>query len=118
MILLKIWRKIGPIGIWIGHFFLKKKVFVWVFKIHGGISLPHPNLGTPPPIQGCMLMFIAIGPTVAYCHVIYKNSNDFKNELKVINKPYSDDNNYLLWRFLMCSSRLCDDIWLNMLKLG
>ena len=31
VILLKIWLKIGPIGMWMGHFFLKKLVFVWVY---------------------------------------------------------------------------------------
>ena len=29
--LLKIWLKIGPIGIWMGHFFLKILVFIWVY---------------------------------------------------------------------------------------
>ena len=31
VILLKIWSKIGPIGVWIGLFFLEKLVFVWVY---------------------------------------------------------------------------------------
>ena len=31
VILLEIWPKLGPIGIWMGHFFLEKLVFVWVY---------------------------------------------------------------------------------------
>ena len=45
VILLKIWPKIGPIGIWMGHFFLKN--FEKTFKYRGGTSLPKPNLSTP-----------------------------------------------------------------------
>ena len=45
----QIWPKIGPIGIWMGRFFLKN----WylhgsTFKFRGGTSLPKPNLSTPP----------------------------------------------------------------------
>ena len=83
MILLKIWRKIGPM------------VFVWVFKIHGGTSYQN-QIWVPPAHPGLHAHVYFNRP---YCHVIYKHSNYLKNELKVINKPYSDDNNYLLWRF-------------------
>ena len=73
VILIKIWPKIGPIGIWMGYFFLKKTGIcmgllsnsvaahpyqnqTWVsylygatFKFRGGTSLPKPNLSIPPP---------------------------------------------------------------------
>ena len=48
VILLKIWPKIGPIGIWMGHFFLKNwYLYGPTFKFRGGTSLPKPNLSTP-----------------------------------------------------------------------
>ena len=31
MILLKIWSNIAALGIWMGHFFLEKLVFEWVY---------------------------------------------------------------------------------------
>ena len=74
------------------------KIFIYIY-ICMGLQNPRRHIPTkpkfeyPPPIRGCMLLFRP------YCHVIYKHSNYLKNELKVINKPYSDDNNYLLWRF-------------------
>ena len=48
VILFKIWSKIGPIGIWMGYFFLKNwYLYGSTFKFHGGTSLPKPNLSTP-----------------------------------------------------------------------
>ena len=48
VILFKIWPKIGPIGIWIGYFFLKNwYLYGSTFKFCGGTSLPKPNLSTP-----------------------------------------------------------------------
>ena len=48
VILLKIWQKIGPIGIWMGHFFLKNwYLYGPTFKFCGGTSLPKPNSSTP-----------------------------------------------------------------------
>ena len=50
VILFKIGPKIGPIGIWIGYFFLKNwYLYGSTFKFCGGTSLPKPNLSTPPP---------------------------------------------------------------------
>ena len=47
VILFKIWSKIGPIGIWMGYFFLKNwYLYGSTFKFHGGTSLPKPNLST------------------------------------------------------------------------
>ena len=51
VILPKIWPKIGPIGIWMGHF--KKK---WYFygsslKFRSGMSLPKPNLSTSHDVK-------------------------------------------------------------------
>ena len=46
--LFKILPKIGPIGIWMGYFFLKKwYLYGSTFKFRGGTSLPKPNLNTP-----------------------------------------------------------------------
>ena len=48
VILFKIWPNIGPIGIWMGHFFLKNwYLYGSTFKFHGGTSLLKPNLSTP-----------------------------------------------------------------------
>ena len=48
----KIWPKIGPIGIWMGYFFLKYwYLYGSTFKFRGGTSLPKPNLSTPPPVS-------------------------------------------------------------------
>ena len=48
VILLKIWQKIGPIGIRMGHFFLKNcDLYGSIFKFRSGTSLPNPNLSTP-----------------------------------------------------------------------
>ena len=48
VILLKIWPKIGPIGIRMSRFFLKNwYLYGSAFKFHGGTSLPKPNLSTP-----------------------------------------------------------------------
>ena len=56
VILLKIWPKIGPIGIWMGHFFLKNwYLYGSTFKICGGTALPKPNLSTP---QGLKKLFV------------------------------------------------------------
>ena len=45
----KIGPKIGPIGIWMGYFFLKNwYLYGSIFKFCGGTSLPKPNLSTPP----------------------------------------------------------------------
>ena len=47
-ILLKIWSKIGPIGIWMGHFFWKNwYLYRSTLKFRGGTSLPKPNLSYP-----------------------------------------------------------------------
>ena len=49
VILFKIWFKIGPIGIWMGYFFLKNwYLYGSTFKFRGGTSLPKPNLSTLP----------------------------------------------------------------------
>ena len=49
VILFKIWPKIGPIGIWMGYFFLKNwYLYGSTFKFHGGTSLLKSNLSTPP----------------------------------------------------------------------
>ena len=51
VILLKIWPKIGPIGIWIGHFFLEELVFVWVyFQIRQQHVPTKTKLEYPPPL--------------------------------------------------------------------
>ena len=48
VILLKIWQKIGPIGIRMGQLFWKNWYLYWsTFKFCGGTSLPKPNLSTP-----------------------------------------------------------------------
>ena len=40
--------KFGPIGIWMGHFFLKNwYLYGSTTKFGGGTSLPKPNLSTP-----------------------------------------------------------------------
>ena len=53
VILLKIWPKIGSIGIWMGHFFLKNWYFYEsTFKLHGSTFLLKSNLSTPPPPPG------------------------------------------------------------------
>ena len=50
--LFKIWPKIGPIGIWMGYFFLKNwYLYGSTFKFCGGTSLPKPNLSTPPDLD-------------------------------------------------------------------
>ena len=50
VILFKIWPKIGPIGIWMGYFFLKNwYLYGSTFRFRGGTSLPKLNLTTPPP---------------------------------------------------------------------
>ena len=51
MILLKIWHKIGPIGISMGHFFLKIDICMTTFKFWSGTSLPKSNLSTPPGLD-------------------------------------------------------------------
>ena len=41
--------KIAPIGIWMGHFFMKNwYLYGSTFKFRGGTSLPKPNLSNPP----------------------------------------------------------------------
>ena len=41
--------KIGPIGIWMGHFFLKNLyLYGSTCKFCSGTSLPKPNVSTPP----------------------------------------------------------------------
>ena len=51
VILIKIWPKIRPIGIWMGRFFLKNwYLYGSTFKFRGGTSLPKPNLSTPRPL--------------------------------------------------------------------
>ena len=51
VILFKTWPKIGPIGIWMGYFFLKNwYLYGSTFKFRGGTSLPKPNLSTPREI--------------------------------------------------------------------
>ena len=48
VILHTIWVTIGPIGIWMGHFFLKNwYLYGSTYKICGSTSLPKPNLSTP-----------------------------------------------------------------------
>ena len=48
VILFKIWPKIGPIGIWMGYFFLKNwYLYGSTYKFHGGTTLPKPNSSTP-----------------------------------------------------------------------
>ena len=50
VILLKIWQKIGPIGIWMDHFFLEKLVLVWVyFQILWQHIPTKTKLEYPPP---------------------------------------------------------------------
>ena len=52
VISLKIRPKIEPIGTWMGHFFLKNwYLYRSTFKFHGNLSLPKPNLCTPPGLQ-------------------------------------------------------------------
>ena len=47
-ILLKLWAKIGLIGIWMGHFFFKNLYFYGsTFKFCSSMSLSKPNLSTP-----------------------------------------------------------------------
>ena len=49
VIFFKIWPKIGPIGIWMGYFFLKNwYLYGSTFKFRGGTSLPKPNLMSTP----------------------------------------------------------------------
>ena len=53
VVLLKIWSQIGPIGIWMGHFFLKNwYLYGSTFKFCGGTSLPKPNLSNPRVLAG------------------------------------------------------------------
>ena len=48
VVLLKNWHKIGPTGIWMGHFFLKNwYLYGSTFKFRGSTSLPKPNLSSP-----------------------------------------------------------------------
>ena len=59
VILLKIWHKIGPIGTWLGHFFLKNLyLFESTFKFYGSTSLPKPNLSTPLPGASVLSMLL------------------------------------------------------------
>ena len=84
MILLKIWRKIG----------------LMVFFM--GLQNPRRHIPTKPKLEyppAHPRLHAHVYCNRPYCHVIYKHSNYLKNELKVINKPYSDDNNYFLLRF-------------------
>ena len=61
MILLKNWPKIRPIGIWMGHFFLKNwYLYGSTFKFHCGTSLPKPNLSTPLAMAPSMKLFLAV----------------------------------------------------------
>ena len=54
--LLNIWPKIGPTGIWMGHFFWENWYqYGSTFKFCGGTSLPKPNLNTPPPPPACTI---------------------------------------------------------------
>ena len=69
VILLKIWNKIGSIGIWMGHFFLKNwYLYGSTFKFHCGTSLPKPNLSTPPPLQA---NYLKIPPKVNKIEITY-----------------------------------------------
>ena len=53
VILLKILRKIGPIGYeWAIFSWKKWYLYGSTFKIHGGTSLPKLNLSTPQPTPG------------------------------------------------------------------
>ena len=48
VILFKIWPKIGPIGIWMGYFFLKNWYsYGSIFKFRGGTSLPNQTWVPP-----------------------------------------------------------------------
>ena len=48
VMLLTIWPKIGPIGLWMSNFFLKNwYLYGSTFKFCGSMSLPKPNLSTP-----------------------------------------------------------------------
>ena len=52
VILLKIWRKIGPIGIWMGLFFLKNwYLYASTFKFRSGTSLPQNQTWVPPRVR-------------------------------------------------------------------
>ena len=54
VILFKIWPKIGPIGMWMGYFFLKNwYMYGSTFNFCGGTSLPKPNSTPlpPPPVD-------------------------------------------------------------------
>ena len=64
VILLKILRKIGPIGYEWATFSWKKKRYLYgsTFKIHGGTSLPNPNLSTPQPTPGLHARIIKCWP--------------------------------------------------------
>ena len=46
VILLKIWHKIGPIGIWMGHFFFEKLVFPWVY-----FQIPQRHIPTKTKLE-------------------------------------------------------------------
>ena len=65
VILFKIWPKIGPIGIWMGYFFLKNwYLYGSSFKFRGGTSLPKPNMSTPPVLIShiflCVLVILCV----------------------------------------------------------
>ena len=71
----KIWPKIGPIGIWMGYFFLKNwYLYVVYFQIHGGTSLPKPNLSTPPNV-GIGLIILNNGRERNICDPLSQNEH-------------------------------------------
>ena len=77
VILLKIWQKMGPIGIWMGRFFLKNwYLYGSTFKFCGGTSLPKPNLSTPP---GCSIDYcVRLSSTRMYVKIAFiSHWNDF-----------------------------------------
>ena len=84
--------KFGPIGVWIGHFFFKKMVFVWVYLSNFTAARPYQNqnrVGLPPPphpdvdmvseqeqllVRLCLLLYL-YGKMLKY-NSIQKHLND------------------------------------------
>ena len=102
-----------PIGIWMGHFFLKNGISMVYFQNPRRHIPTKPKLEYPPSSPGasCMLILIKCWPNRSYCHIIFTHSKWLKYESKTFNIPYNDDNNDLLCRFLVCSS-----MWWNRVK--
>ena len=104
VILCKIWPKIGPIGIWMGYFFLKNwYLYGSTFKFRGGTSLPKPNLSTPRD-----LYFVIINWNVENKPILLISSNLCqKRLLESLNTPSFEIIHLLLNLVYFCALQSC-----------